>query len=95
MNRDQNDYQKYTNQSKKASNWIGGPMHEKRLQLVPGYAGHVPNLISENLFAKTYGNITATICENNHNKGFNVPEQKKFITSFQKEYSPSRFRRFI
>jgi hypothetical protein len=31
MNRDKNDADKYSYQSKNATNWIGGPMHEKRI----------------------------------------------------------------
>lgn len=36
---------------------------------IPGYAGHVPGVYSENLYAKTYGKITLQAVEGNFHKG--------------------------
>jgi hypothetical protein len=44
----------YGNSSRHAKNWIAGPTHEICLQHIPGYKGHIPGLISENLFAKSF-----------------------------------------
>ena len=44
----------FGNCSRLATNWIAGPTHEMCQQHVPGYDGHIPGLISENLFAKSF-----------------------------------------
>ena len=38
-------------------------------QHLPGYAGYIPSLRSENLFGRTYGGITSVVRENMLNKG--------------------------
>lgn len=48
----------YGNHSRLAPNWIAGPTHELCLQHIPGYKGHVPGVVSENLFCKSYAKCT-------------------------------------
>ncbi len=48
----------FGNTSRFASNWIGGPTHEQTLQHVPGYKGHIPGLISENVHSKSFAKCT-------------------------------------
>jgi len=62
----------YGNLSRHGRNWPSGPNHMIRKQQVPGYTGHIKGLISENLFAKTYGNSTAFAHAKKHNIGHEV-----------------------
>lgn len=48
----------FGNCSRMATNWISGPTHDMCQQQIPGYDGHVPGLISENLYAKSYAKCT-------------------------------------
>ena len=43
-----------------------------RKQQVPGYQGHIKGLVSENLFAKSYGNSTAQAHAKKHNIGHEI-----------------------
>lgn len=49
----------FGNWSKYSKNWIAGPTHEVCKQHVPGYTGHVPGIVSENLFSKSYAKCTS------------------------------------
>ena len=62
----------YGNMSRFAKNWVCGPNHNIRHQHVPHYTGHIKGLVSENLFAATYGNCTANAIGKKHTIGHNV-----------------------
>jgi hypothetical protein len=44
--------------SRHATNWISGPTHELCLQHIPGYKGHVPGVISENVHGTSFAKAT-------------------------------------
>jgi hypothetical protein len=67
------------NKSKNAKTWIGGHTQNLKPQHIPGYKGHVPGIHSENVFAKTYGNITSKIIGREHNVGNNLPNSQRVI----------------
>lgn len=81
------------NRSKEAETWIGGHTQNLRPQHIPGYKGHVPGIHSENLFAKTYGQTTGKIIGKEHTVGNNLPNQERFRTTTQEEYSHKNHRR--
>jgi len=62
---------------------------------VPGYTGHIKGLVSENLFAYSYGNTTAKAIGKKHPIGHNVEPKERFLSQNTKEYKPKNFRRFI
>ena len=78
----------YGNSSRKAKNWIAGPTHEVQDQHIPGYTGHVPGVVCENLFSKSYARCTASAISGN------LPKNR-FKSVNQKEFSPKNFRRII
>ena len=81
------------NKSKNAKTWIGGHTQNLKPQHIPGYKGHVPGIHSENVFAKTYGNITSKIIGREHNVGNNLPNNQRFRTTSQEEFSHKSHRR--
>lgn len=62
---------------------------------MPGYTGHIKGLVSENLFAYSYGNTTAKAIGKKHPIGHNVEPKERFLSQNTKEYKPKNFRRFI
>ena len=46
--------------------WLGGTTHELQRQHIPGYAGHIHGLSSENVYGKNYARVTAE-CLNQRN----------------------------
>jgi hypothetical protein len=47
---------------------------------VPGYTGHIKGLISENLFASSYGNTTAKAIGKKHPIGYDVEPKERFLS---------------
>lgn len=89
---------KYTNWSKKASNWVCGPAHEIRMQHIPGYKGHVHGVIPENIHGKAYARATATALnkrQQNVCPGQKVSARETFTSLNRKEYNPVNFRRYL
>ena len=84
----------FGNMSRYAKNWINGPNHEIRNQQVPGYTGHIKGLISENLFAGSYGNCTANAIGKKHPIGYNVEPRQRFLSQNTSQYKSKNFRRF-
>lgn len=39
--------------------WMGGPTHHIQKQHIPGYAGHVPQLVAEGLYSKPFAKLTS------------------------------------
>lgn len=70
----------YGNMSRYAKNWINGPNHEIRNQFVPGYTGHIKGLVSENLFASSFGNTTSKAIGKKHPVGYNLGPKERFIS---------------
>ena len=66
----------YSNISRYSKNWVCGPNHEIRHQHVPGYTGHIKGLVSENLFANSFGNVTAKAIGKKHPIGYDLKNPK-------------------
>ena len=82
------------NLSRFAKNWVCGPNHVIRNQQVPGYTGHIKGLVSENLFAYSYGNTTAKAIGKKHPIGHNVEPRERFLSQNTNQYKAKNFRRF-
>lgn len=54
---------------------------------IPNYQGFIPGVKSENLFGKTYGQVTETSALNTYNKGRDLPLEEKFKTVTQDNYT--------
>ena len=54
---------------------------------IPNYQGFIPGVKSENLFGKTYGQVTETSALNTYNKGRDLPKEEKFKTVTQDNYT--------
>jgi len=61
---------------------------------VPGYTGHIKGLISENLFAQSYGNSTSKAIGKKHPIGHNVVPKERFRSQNTNQYRSKNFRRF-
>lgn len=86
---------RFGNNSRMARNWIGGPTHEFYNQRIPGYKGHVPGIVSENLFAKSFAKCTKTALHNEMERGHDHTAHKRFLSQNQSEFCTGNFRRFI
>jgi len=84
----------FGNWSRYARNWIAGPTHEVCLQHVPGYTGHVPGVISENIYSKSYARCSATAIGKRHPVGYDVPPKVRYLSQNKQEFNPKNFRRF-
>lgn len=61
---------------------------------MPGYTGHIKGLISENLFAQSYGNSTSKAIGKKHPIGHNVVPKERFRSQNTNQYRSKNFRRF-
>lgn len=84
----------FGNWSKTGKNWICGPTHEVSLQHVPGYTGHVPGVVSENIYSKSYAKCTSTAIGKKHPRGYDVTPKVRYLSQNRQEYNPKNFRRF-
>lgn len=84
----------FGNWSKLARNWIAGPTHEVCQQHVPGYTGHVPGIVSENIYSKSYARCSATAIGKRHPKGHDVEPKIRYLSQNRQEFNPKNFRRF-
>ena len=102
---EQNDYQvnpplkdndtealQFGNHSMKGTNWIGGPNSNVKAQHVPGYAGYIPQVSSENLYGKSFAKTTGQAINNEYTKGVSHPPKDKYVTQNNAEYSKDNFR---
>lgn len=62
-------------------------------QHVPGYTGHIPGIVAENLFSKSYGKTSTKALKGTHVKGADVPPQKRYKSMATKEFGEKNFRR--
>lgn len=71
----------FGNCSRYATNWISGPTHEMCQQHIPGYDGHVPGLISENLYSKSYAKCSQVAIGRRQPKGHDVSSKIRFMST--------------
>ena len=83
---------KYGNSSLKGENWIGGPTQNIKAQHVPGYAGYIPQIASENLYGKSFAKTTGTAINSEHEKGFEHTVKNTFTSEAAHEFSKDKFR---
>jgi len=83
----------YGNNSKAGDNWLGGPTQNLKAQHVPGYAGYVPQVKSENLFGKSFAKTTGAAINGEYNKGQQPPLNERFQTMQQVEFGKENYRR--
>lgn len=90
-----NDEIKIGNHSKFGDNWLGGPNANIKAQHVPGYQGYVPQIKSENVFAKSFAKTTGATINSEHGKGHSPSKKERFVTTAQAEFSKENFRRLV
>jgi hypothetical protein len=61
---------------------------------VPGYTGHVPGVVSENIFSKSYAKCTQSAIGNRHPKGHDVVPKIRYQSMTAQEFNSKNFRRF-
>ena len=83
----------FGNCSRYATNWISGPTHEMCNQHIPGYDGHVPGLISENLYSKSYAKCTQVAIGRRMPRGYEVEPKVRFMSTQRQEYTDKNHRR--
>lgn len=64
-----------------------------KAQHIPGYAGYVPQIKSENLFGKSFAKTTGSAINAEYNKGQCPPLNERFETYAQMEFGKANFRR--
>lgn len=84
----------FGNNSKKQSTWISGP-NTSNAQHVPGYTGHVPGIISENIFSKSYAKCSGTAILKKHPIGFDYQPKVRYTSQQSAEFNPNNFRRYV
>ena len=84
----------YSNNSLKGENWLGGPTQNIKAQQIPGYAGYIPKIKSENLYGKSFAKETGIVINGEHivMTGFVPPLEEKFKTTAQVELCKDQFR---
>ena len=83
----------YGNHSKFGDNWLGGPTTNIKAQHVPGYAGYVPQVKSENLYGKSFAKATGASINGEYLRGASPTKKERFTTENQKEFAKDNFRR--
>ncbi len=83
----------FGNCSKYATNWIAGPTHEMCQQQIPGYEGHIPGLVSENLYAKSYAKCTQIAIGQRMPRGHDVIPKVRFNSTQRSEFTERNHRR--
>ena len=61
-------------------NWIGGPNANVKAQHIPGYAGYIPQVASENLYGKSFAKTTGKSINNEYSKGVTHPAKETYET---------------
>ena len=82
----------YTNQSKHGENWLGGPTQNIKAQHIPGYAGYIPKIKSENLYGKSFAKESGMSINNERPTGFEMPLNEKYKTTNMSEHGEEQFR---
>ena len=76
----------------KGSNWIGGPSLNLKAQHIPGYAGYIPQVGSENLYGKSFAKITAKAINGEYQRGFSHSVKETFTSENAAAFSKDNFR---
>jgi hypothetical protein len=63
-----------------------------KAQHIPGYAGYIPKIHSENLYGKSFARETGIAINGEHPVGVVPPTDDKFKTTAQIEFNESQFR---
>lgn len=80
----------FGNRSREAVNWIGGPTHMVRRQMIPGYAGHQQGSVNKGLIHKSFAKVTAELFSEPH-----PTSPKQILCATQREqFRGTNFRRF-
>jgi hypothetical protein len=82
----------YGNHSLTGETWIGGPTDTLKAQHIPGYAGYVPQIASENLFGKNFAKTTARAINGDYEKGIRPSAKEQFKTEQISEFAKENFR---
>mgnify|MGYP006090514777 CR=1 FL=1 len=59
---------------------------------MPGYAGYIPQVASENLFGKSFAKTTGKAINKEYSQGFQHPIKETFTTENAAEFSKNNFR---
>ena len=76
----------------KGKNWIGGPTDNLNAQFIPGYAGYIPKVSSENMFGQSFAKTTGKSINGEYHSGFCHPVKQTFTTVNVAEYNKDNFR---
>jgi hypothetical protein len=63
------------------------------LQHIPGYKGHVPGVISENVFAKSFAKTSQLSIGQRVPTGHDLPSKIRYKTTQRDEFTEKNFRR--
>lgn len=88
-----NEALQYGNHSKHGDNWLGGPNANVKAQHIPGYAGYVPQIKSENIHAKSFAKSSGAAINGEYAKGNCPPAKEQFATTSQIQFTKDNFRR--
>jgi hypothetical protein len=55
---------------------------------VPGYAGHIPGVKSENLYGNTFGRVTGQSYNKQYYTGKDFPDEKRYESTYKWEHPP-------
>jgi len=83
----------FGNCSRYATTWIGGHQHEMCQQHIPGYDGHVPGLISENVNGKSFAKCTQATIGRRMPRGHDVEPKVRFLSTQRSEFTDKNHRR--
>lgn len=64
-----------------------------KAQHIPGYAGYVPQIKSENLYGKSFAKATGAAINGEYSQGIEPPSKERFSTSNMKDFNTDNFRR--
>ena len=82
----------FGNNSMAGQNWIGGPNSNVKAQHIPGYAGYIPQVASENLYGKSFAKTTGKSINKEYSGGVILPVKETFETQNASEYNKDNFR---
>ena len=74
------------NASRHGDNCLGRPTSKIKAQRVPGYAGYIPQIKSENLIGKSFANTSGAAINGEYVEGHVSPEADRFKTIYAAEF---------
>ena len=102
--RNNKDIDKYGYRSRHGISWLGGPTDKVCRQHIPriyhiylDYQGTIPSLVAENIIGKSFARTTkgAINQKRNLSNTFDSPIDKKYTSSYHRDFSEKRERRFL